>query len=78
VWEKKSSGHGHRLACKTVQEIADRYRTKQSHGGCRKPTRRVIFVGSIEEDVVKLMGALWLQIPFKNLHLDAAKMPDML
>jgi hypothetical protein len=78
VWKKESLGHSHRLTCKTVQEITNRYGTKQSDGGCREPACRMIFVTSNEEDIVQLMGMLWFQIPFKDLYLDAAKMPDML
>ena len=78
VWEKESLWNGHRLACKTVQKIADRYGTKRCDGGCREPSRGVIFASSIEENIVQLTGEIWFQIPFENLHLDAAKLPDML
>jgi hypothetical protein len=78
VWEEERSRYGHRFGCKTVQEVANRYGTKHSQGGSREPTRWVISVSSIEEDIVQLTGILWFQIPFKDLHLYAAKMPDML
>jgi hypothetical protein len=61
-----------------MQEVTKRYSTKHSEGGCPEPTRRMIFASSIEEDIIQLMGILWFQIPFKDLHLYAAKMPDML
>ena len=50
--EEERLGNGQGLTGKTVQEIAHRHRAEQPHRRRREPARRVIFISSVEEDIV--------------------------
>jgi hypothetical protein len=60
-----------------MQKVTESDAAKSTHRHCAESARGVFFVSSIDEDVVQIIGVLWLQIPFKDLHLYAAKIPDM-